>query len=90
MTVQQIHALGLEQTAKLHQQMLEIVRQMGFQGSFAEFQQFLRSDPKFYPKTQLGYLKDAAWIAKEVDGKLPQFLDACRACDSPLRLCRDR
>ncbi|MGC8535672.1 MAG: DUF885 domain-containing protein [Rhizomicrobium sp.] len=73
MTPQQIHALGLAQTAKLHRQMLEIIRQMGFQGSFAEFQQYLRSDPKFYPKTQLGYLKDAAWIAKEVDGKLPQF-----------------
>ncbi len=73
MTPQQIHKLGLEQTKKLHRQMLAIIRQMGFQGSFSEFQQYLRRDPKFYPKTKLGYLKDAAWIAKEVDGKLSQF-----------------
>ncbi|MDE2463729.1 MAG: DUF885 family protein [Alphaproteobacteria bacterium] len=73
MTPQQIHELGLAQTAKLHQQMLDIIHRIGFKGSFAEFQNYLRTNPKFYPKTKLGYLKDAAWIAKEVDGKLSQF-----------------
>lgn len=74
MTPAQIHQLGLQQTAILHQQMLDIMHQVGFEGSFADFQHYLRTDPKFYPKTALGYLKDAAWIDKEVDGRVSQYI----------------
>ncbi len=37
------------------------------------FLHFLRSDPQFYAKTPEELLMRAAWIAKQVDGKLSQY-----------------
>ena len=69
-----IHALGLKEMASIHQQMLDIIKQTGFKGSFADFLHFLRTDPRFYAKTPDELLKDAAWIAKEVDGKVGNYI----------------
>jgi uncharacterized protein (DUF885 family) len=68
-----IHQIGLEQVAKIHAQMLETMQESGFKGSFAEFLQFLRSDPQFYAKTPDELLMRSAWVAKQVDGKLSKF-----------------
>lgn len=69
-----IHALGLQQMAIIHQQMLETIKQTGFKGSFADFLHFLRTDPQFYARTPDELLKDAAWIAKQVDGKIGDYI----------------
>jgi uncharacterized protein (DUF885 family) len=66
-----IHETGLREVAKLRAEMDEVIRQTGFSGDFAAFLAFLRSDPRFYAKTPEELLKEAAWIAKRMDGKLP-------------------
>ena len=71
---EKIHALGLEEMARIHQEMLDTIKQTGFKGSFADFLHFLRTDPRFYAKTPEELLKDAAWIAKEVDGVVGQYI----------------
>ena len=68
-----IHQTGVEQVAKIHAQMLETMRDTGFKGSFAEFLQFLRTDPRFYAKTPDELLMRTAWVAKEVDGQLAHY-----------------
>jgi len=68
-----IHQIGLEQVAKIHAQMLDTMKQTGFKGSFADFLQFLRTDPQFYAKTPQELLDRSAWVAKEVDGQLSKF-----------------
>jgi len=68
-----IHQIGLEQVAKIHAQMLEVMQDSGFKGSFAEFLQFLRSDPQFYAKTPDELLMRSAWVAKQVDGQMSKF-----------------
>jgi uncharacterized protein (DUF885 family) len=68
-----IHQLGLSEVAKIHAQMLEVMRQTGFQGDFPAFLTYLRTDPKFYTKDPQDLLNRAAWINKRVDGKLSQF-----------------
>ncbi|WP_404649095.1 DUF885 domain-containing protein [Dyella flagellata] len=68
-----IHRIGLEQVEKIHAQMLEVMQQTGFKGSFADFLHFLRSDPQFYAKTPQELLDKTAWVAKEVDGQLGKF-----------------
>ncbi|MDF3983632.1 DUF885 family protein [Luteibacter sp. PPL201] len=70
----QIHALGLKEMANIHQQMLDTIAQTGFKGRFADFLRFLRTDPRFYAKTPDELLKDAAWIAKEVDGVVGDYI----------------
>lgn len=70
---EQIHQMGLDEVARIHAEMLETMRASGFEGSFDEFLTFLRTDPQFYPKTGEELLMRAAWISKQVDGKLAQF-----------------
>jgi uncharacterized protein (DUF885 family) len=48
-----------------------VMKLVGFNGDFAAFLQFLRTDPRFYAKTPQELLEHAAWIAKRIDGKLP-------------------
>lgn len=69
----QIHQIGLDQVAKIHAQMLDVMKQTGFKGSFADFLNYLRTDPQFYAKTPQELLDKTAWVAKEVDGKMSRF-----------------
>jgi uncharacterized protein (DUF885 family) len=68
-----IHQIGLGEVAKIHAQMLEVMKDSGFNGSFAEFLQFLRSDPQFYAKTPDELLMRSAWVAKQVDGQMARY-----------------
>jgi uncharacterized protein (DUF885 family) len=68
-----VHQIGLGETERIRREMDEVVRKLGFQGSFAEFLEFLRTDPRFYAKTPEEFLKQATWIAKRMDGKLPSL-----------------
>jgi uncharacterized protein (DUF885 family) len=73
LTAAEIHATGLEEVARLRGEMEEVVAQVGFEGSFSEFLAYLRSDPRFYAGSAGELLKEAAWIAKRMDGKLPEL-----------------
>jgi uncharacterized protein (DUF885 family) len=66
----EIHRLGLAEVARLHGEMVAVMKSTGFKGGFAAFLEMLRTDPRFYAKTPQDLLNRAAWIAKEVDGKL--------------------
>ena len=64
-----IHAIGVSEVAKIHAQMLDVLRQVKFDGDLPAFLHYLRTDPRFYPKTAQDLLNRAAWIAKTFDGK---------------------
>ena len=68
-----IHRIGLEQVAGLHAQMLEVMAETGFKGSFEEFLQFLRTDRQFYATTPDELLMRSAWVAKQVDGQMAKY-----------------
>jgi uncharacterized protein (DUF885 family) len=69
----QIHRIGLDQVAKIHAQMLKVMRDTDFKGDFPAFLAFLRNDPQFYAKTPQELLDKSAWVAKEVDGQMSKF-----------------
>lgn len=58
LTPQAIHEIGLKEVERIRAEMQAIIDKLGFRGSFAEFATFLRSDPKFYFKSE-GELLDA-------------------------------
>jgi uncharacterized protein (DUF885 family) len=70
---EEIHKIGLDEVAKLHAQMVDVMKETGFKGDFPAFLQFLRTDPQFYAKTPQELLNRAAWIAKVFDGKASQY-----------------
>jgi uncharacterized protein (DUF885 family) len=73
MTPKEIHELGLQEVARIRAEMDEIIKKVGFKGTFAEFVHFLRTDPQFYAKTPEELLKEASYIAKKMDAQLPKL-----------------
>ena len=71
LSADQIHDVGLTEVQRIRGEMEAVIRQTGFSGDFSAFLKFLRTDPRFYAKTPEDLLKQAAWIAKRIDGKLP-------------------
>ncbi len=67
-----IHEIGLKEVARIDADMRATIAQTGFKGSFADFLQFLRSDPQFYAKTPRELLGFSAYVAKRMDGKLKE------------------
>jgi uncharacterized protein (DUF885 family) len=73
MTPDEIHQIGLEQVTRIRAEMEAIIKEVGFEGSFADFLEFLRSDPQFYARTPRELLAHASYYAKKIDGRLPQL-----------------
>ena len=72
-TPEEVHRIGRSEVARIRSEMEGVMRATGFQGDFAAFLAFLRTEPRFYTKTGDQLLKEASWIAKRMDGKLPSL-----------------
>lgn len=66
-----IYNIGLKEVARIKLAMEAVKSQVGFQGDMKAFIQSLRTDPRFYPTSGEALLKEASFIAKKIDGKLP-------------------
>ena len=73
MSVDEIHQLGLSEVARIRAEMEAIIKDLEFEGDFAAFLHFLRTDPQFYAKTPHELLAEASYFAKKTDGRLPQL-----------------
>lgn len=73
LSADQVHELGRKEVARIRAEMQAVIDRVGFAGSFADFLQFLRTDPRFYAKTPQELLERASFLAKKADGKLPAF-----------------
>ncbi len=73
MSAGEIHQLGLSEVARIRAEMEAIINELKFEGDFADFIQFLRTDPQFYAKTPHELLAEASYFAKKTDGRLPQL-----------------
>lgn len=73
LSADEIHDIGLSEVKRIRAEMEEVIKSTGFEGSFADFLHFLRTDERFYAKSAEDLLKEASYIAKKMDHKLPQF-----------------
>ncbi|NKI34972.1 DUF885 domain-containing protein [Wenzhouxiangella sp. XN79A] len=72
-TPQAVHEQGLAEVARIRAEMEAIVAELEFDGSFADFLHFLRTDPRFYAETPDELIMHASWIAKRADDAMPRF-----------------
>lgn len=86
LTAEQIHAIGLAEVARIRAEMQAIITRVGFEGDFAAFLHYLRSDPKFFYATEQELLDGYLAVAKRIDpaltrlfGKLPRTPYGVRA-----------
>jgi uncharacterized protein (DUF885 family) len=66
-TPEQVHELGLSEVKRIRGEMEKVKDQTGFKGTFAEFLNYLRTDPKFYFKDGDDLLRYARARAKQID-----------------------
>ena len=71
MSADEIHQLGLSEVKRIKTEMLAVIKSVNFQGSFKEFLHFLRTDKRFYAESAEELLKEAAYISKKMDARLP-------------------
>lgn len=72
-TPKEVHKTGLAEVARIRAEMQEVIDGVGFQGTFAEFVEFLRTDPQFYVDTPEQLMKEVAYVLKKMDGELPKL-----------------
>jgi uncharacterized protein (DUF885 family) len=73
LTAEDVHRIGLAQAETLRDEMEQVMVQTGFKGNFEEFLQFLRTDRRFYAQSAEQLLKEASYVAKRMDAKLPSL-----------------
>lgn len=77
MTADEIHDLGLREVDRIHGEMREIMKKVGFEGTLQEFFVHLKTDPKFvYEDSDEGraaYISDAAAMIDTIEGNLSEY-----------------
>lgn len=73
LSAEQIHEIGLRETARIHDEMREIMAKVGFTGTLQEFFAFTRDDARFYHTSREDYLADAEQYLAAMEAKLPEF-----------------
>ncbi len=70
---EEVHAIGLAEVARIRGEMDKVIRDLKFEGDFAQFTEHLRNDPKYYPKSDEELEKEVAFVLKRMDGELPKL-----------------
>ena len=71
MTPEEIHQLGLSEVARITGEMEKVKQEVGFKGSLAKFFDYLRTSPKFQPKSREALTQGYYDLQKKVEPKLP-------------------
>jgi uncharacterized protein (DUF885 family) len=80
LTPQQIHEIGVSEVKRIRAEMDRVIASSHFQGSFHDFTEFLRNDPRFYYTNTEDLVNGYRVIDKRIDpelarefGKLPRL-----------------
>ncbi|MGM0460437.1 MAG: DUF885 domain-containing protein [Bacteroidota bacterium] len=73
LSAEEVHQTGLDEVDRIKGEMMDIIEEVEFTGSFEEFLEFLRTDPQFFVDEPVDLLKEAMWHSKRMDGKLPEL-----------------
>jgi uncharacterized protein (DUF885 family) len=73
MTPDQIHELGLSEVVRITKDFEKVRQEVGFKGDLHAFFDYMRTSPKFAPKSRDQLNRDFYRIKTAVDGKVPQY-----------------
>ena len=77
LTADQIHEIGLNEVARIHEEMTAIKEKVGFEGDLKAFMEFMRDDDQFYYNNdQEGkdrYLSEATALIDTMKGRLDEL-----------------
>ena len=70
---EQVHQLGLSEVARITKGFEEIRQQVGFKGSLHQFFDYMRTSPRFQPKSKEQLEQGFAAVKRKVEAKVPLF-----------------
>jgi uncharacterized protein (DUF885 family) len=73
LTADRIHRIGLDNVARLHAEMEQVKRQVGFAGTLKDFFEHIRTDPKFKPRSREALQQGYVAIGERVATALPRL-----------------
>ena len=80
LTPDEIHRIGLDEVKRIRSEMMKIIEEVGFDGTFGEFLEHLRTDPQFYFDNPDELYTEYLATSKRIDpelvklfGKLPRM-----------------
>ncbi len=73
LSAEQIHQMGLDEVKRIRAEMDAVIGKTGFKGSFAEFIEFLRTDPQFYTDNPIDMIEKASYITRKAAAQLPKW-----------------
>lgn len=73
LTPDQIHQIGLDEVKRIRAEMQTEMAAAEFKGTFPEFLNFLRTDPRFYATSREELMEKSARIAKRADDEMPKI-----------------
>jgi uncharacterized protein (DUF885 family) len=73
MTPDEIHQLGLSEVARINKDFDKVRTEVGFKGTLQQFFDYMRTSPRFQPKSRAQLQNDFYRIRAAVDAKIPQY-----------------
>ncbi|HEY9091432.1 DUF885 domain-containing protein [Parasphingorhabdus sp.] len=75
LTAEEIHQIGLDNVARIHGEMRQIMAQVGFEGSLQDFFKHLRTSDQYFYTSREAYLADANEKLTTMEKALPGYFN---------------
>ena len=69
-SAKEVHEIGVREVARLRAEMQAVIDKLAYKGTFAQFLEFMRTDPRFYVTDPQQYIKEASFIQMRMQGQL--------------------
>ena len=84
-TPAQIHEIGLREVERIHGEIREVMRQVGFKGDLKAFSEFMQKDPQFFYDNRDALIAGYVDIKRRVDPALPKLFERMPGADYEVR-----
>ncbi|MBT3944360.1 MAG: DUF885 domain-containing protein [Candidatus Marinimicrobia bacterium] len=78
LTAEEVHQVGLDEVARIHEEIYTIMETVSFEGSLQEFFDFMRTDPQFYypqgPKGRQMYLDQVNVVVDTISARIEELV----------------
>ena len=85
LTPEQIHQIGLNEVKRIHDEMRQVMKDVGFQGDLKAFFKHMNEDPKFYFTKREDLIEGYRQLKETVSPLLPKLFDVMPKADYEVR-----
>lgn len=75
LTPAEIHQIGLDEVARIHDEMRGVMEKVGFEGTLEEFFEFVNNDPQFIADSREDLLQHYEDLRAVIEPELPKLFD---------------